>query len=144
MDDLTTTLWGLFVSAFVSSTVLPGGSELLLIYLAQQQVHSSVSLLAVATLGNTLGGLTTWGIGRWCAKKYPLERLLSGKYQQAISRMHRWGSPALLLSWLPVIGDPICFASGWLRMSLLQSIIYILLGKLLRYLAILGFIDWLL
>ncbi|MFV2055215.1 MAG: YqaA family protein [Thiohalomonadales bacterium] len=141
MDDMTTTLWGLFLSAFIASTILPGGSEILLVYLAKQQLHSSLTLLVVATVGNTLGGMTTWMIGSWWARKFPADKLAKGKYQKAIKHINRWGSPMLLFSWLPLIGDPICFTAGWLRIGVIKSVGFIFLGKLLRYLAILSVVD---
>jgi membrane protein YqaA with SNARE-associated domain len=80
--------------------------------------------LAVATLGNTLGGLSSWLIGRLI----PLTRPLNG-----LDTVRRWGSPALLLSWVPLIGDPLCVAAGWLRLNIWWSILFIALGKFARY-----------
>ena len=141
---MTADLWSLLVSAFISSTILPGGSEALLAYLAAQQSQPIMLLLVVATIGNTLGGQTTWGLGWLCAKKYPPQKMASNKRQQlAIARLKRWGSPALLLSWLPIMGDPLCFAAGWLGTAWLSSTLYIFIGKALRYAVILGIVDWL-
>ena len=126
-------LWSLFVSAFLSSTLLPGGSEAVLVYLATDATHSPVTLLLVAALGNTLGGMTSWGIGRLIAYKYPARGLVKPAHQQAVDRMQHWGSPLLLLSWLPVIGDPLCVAAGWLRMHWLLSLLFIGVGKTARY-----------
>lgn len=127
------TLWGLFLSAFLSSTLLPGGSEVVLAGLALAQVHSSSTLLMVATLGNTLGGLTSYAIGRLIALRYPARRLAKPSHQQAVARVQRWGSPVLLLSWLPVVGDPLCVAAGWLKMNVLACAIFIAAGKAARY-----------
>lgn len=130
-DDLT--LWGLFLSAFLSSTLLPGGSELVLVGLILAQMHSISTLLAVATLGNTLGGLTSYGIGRVIALRYPARGLAKPAQQQAAMRVQRWGSPVLLLSWLPVVGDPLCMAAGWLKMNWLACALFIAIGKAARY-----------
>jgi len=125
-------LWGLFLSAFVSSTVLPGGSEAVLMLLAAESAGDKLVLLTVATLGNTLGGMTSWALGRVIAWRFPARRIAANE-QRAIARIRRWGSPALLLSWLPVVGDPLCLAAGWLRVHWLTSLSFIAIGKALRY-----------
>jgi membrane protein YqaA with SNARE-associated domain len=131
-------LWGLFTSAFISSTLFPGGSEVVLGVLATRHEHSFLQLLTVASLGNTLGALTTWMLGFLLAKRLPLDAKLSESRQRALTHVRRWGSPALLLSWLPVVGDPLCFAAGFLRLSLPLSLLFIALGKVARYAAILA------
>jgi membrane protein YqaA with SNARE-associated domain len=130
-------LWGLFLSAFVSSTLFPGGSEVVLGVLAANPDNDPWLLLAIASLGNTLGALTTWLLGYLLARRFPLDGRLSSNRQRAITRLRRWGSPALLLSWLPVVGDPLCFAAGFLRLPFLSSLAFIALGKSLRYAMIL-------
>ena len=131
------TLWGLFASSFISSTLFPGGSELLLGALALDGGHDPRRLLAVATLGNTLGALTTWLLGWLVARRLPVETRLSESRRRALGRLRRYGSPALLLSWLPVVGDPLCFAAGYLRLPFLASLAFIALGKAVRYALIL-------
>ncbi|HID49683.1 MAG TPA: DedA family protein [Chromatiales bacterium] len=130
---MDTSLWALFSSAFLSSTLLPGGSEAVLAWLQQVGDHSPWLLLGVATLGNTLGGMTSWGLGRLIAIRYPAAGLVRTSHRRALARIERWGSPVLLLSWLPVIGDPLCVAAGWLRIHWLTSLLFIGLGKGLRY-----------
>ena len=125
-------LWGLFLSAFVSSTLLPGGSEAVLMLLAAEGAGDKTALLVVATLGNTLGGMSSWALGRIIAWRFPARRI-AAKEQRAIARIRRWGSPALLLSWLPVVGDPLCLAAGWLRIHWLPSMLFIAAGKAGRY-----------
>ena len=126
-------LWSLFVSAFLSSTLLPGGSEAVLVYLSSNETHSYLTLLTVATMGNTLGGMTSWGLGWLIAIKYPARGLVKPAHQKAVVRIQHWGSPALLLSWLPVVGDPLCVAAGWLRVHWLASLVFIGIGKTARY-----------
>ena len=126
-------LWSLFVSALLSATLLPGGSEAVLAYVASANAYSPVTLLLVAALGNTLGGMTSWGIGWLIARKYSSRGLVKPAQQQAVVRLQRWGSPLLLLSWLPVIGDPLCVAAGWLRIHWLLSLLFIGVGKTARY-----------
>ncbi|MGR8929509.1 MAG: YqaA family protein, partial [Gammaproteobacteria bacterium] len=88
------------------------------------------------TIGNSLGAMTTWWLGLWTAKKYPAENMLAKKHQKSLATVRQWGVWALLFSWLPVVGDGLCFAGGWVRLSLVSSILTIFLGKALRYIAV--------
>ena len=115
----------LFLSAFVSSTILPGTSEVALVALLVNDPSRLAPAIAAATAGNTLGGMTSYAIGRFLPASTTPSRGL------AIARRH--GAPVLLLSWLPVIGDALCIASGWLRHDLWQATVFIALGKLARY-----------
>ncbi|MDQ7017090.1 MAG: YqaA family protein [Gammaproteobacteria bacterium] len=124
-------LWGLFGSAFISSTLFPGGSEALLLLLLSNG-YSASSLLLVATLGNTLGGVSSWLLGHWISRGYGT-RQLSDSQQRACQRLQKHGAPLLLLSWLPLVGDPLCLAAGWLRIPFFSSLLAILLGKAARY-----------
>jgi membrane protein YqaA with SNARE-associated domain len=132
-----TSLWGLFLSAFISSTLFPGGSEVVLGVLAAHHAHDPWLLLGIATLGNTLGALTTWLLGLLLARRLRPETRLTPPRQRALEHVRKWGSPVLLLSWLPVVGDPLCFAAGFLRLPVLASFLFIALGKAARYAAIL-------
>lgn len=125
-------MWGLFISAFISSTLLPGGSEALLLALALNGAHDPWLLLGVATLGNTLGGMVSWLLGRWLIHRFPLHALKPER-QRAVARLQRYGSPVLLLSWLPIVGDPLCVAAGWLKINPFWSLLFIALGKGGRY-----------
>ncbi|NOZ37101.1 MAG: DedA family protein [Gammaproteobacteria bacterium] len=125
-------LWALFSSAFISSTLFPGGSEAVLAYLSSSSNYSPELLLLVASIGNTLGGLSSWGLGRIIAWKYPLQELKPA-HQRAFHHLQRWGTPVLFLSWLPVVGDPLCLVAGWLKMNFFLSLVFIALGKTLRY-----------
>jgi membrane protein YqaA with SNARE-associated domain len=86
--------------------------------------------VAVATVGNTLGGLSSYLIGRVLPYGRPLK---------ALALVQRYGSPMLLLSWVPLIGDALCVAAGWLRLHAALAALYIALGKLARYLVIAAF-----
>jgi membrane protein YqaA with SNARE-associated domain len=129
-------LWGLFLSAFISSTIAPGGSEAVLAYMASTGNYSTVNLLLTATLGNTLGAMTTWGLGMIAATKFPIAALLSPDKQKALAVVKERGLWALFFSWLPIVGDALCFAGGWLRLPLFSAFIIILLGKLCRYIVV--------
>ncbi|WP_432472686.1 YqaA family protein [Amphritea sp. HPY] len=129
-------LWSLFFSSFISSTLLPGGSEVLLGYLVSEQVYPFSVVVAIASLGNTLGGLVTLLMGWLLAIKLPFKALQKKRHLQVQQQLTKYGPVCLLLSWLPVIGDPLCFVAGWLRLALLPSILLIMVGKTLRYLVI--------
>jgi len=134
------TLGGLFLSAFLSSTVLPGSSEVVLAAIDIQKAHDPWLLLSVATAGNTLGGMSSWGLGLIISWKFPLRTLSKPNQQRAIESIQRWGSPALLLSWVPVLGDPLCVAAGWLRVNGLLALMFIGIGKASRYAIILAIV----
>jgi membrane protein YqaA with SNARE-associated domain len=138
MDALSASasLWGLFGSAFISSTLAPGGSEAVLAYLVQRGEESRSLLLATATAGNTLGALTTLLLGYWAGTRYPADHSDDPRRHRAVMTVRRWGVPILLLSWLPMVGDGFCFAAGWLRLPFLASSVAIGIGKLARYAAI--------
>lgn len=122
-------LWILFSTGFLSATLLPGGSEAHLIYLLKQNSHAMATLVLIAALGNTLGGMTNYWLGRLLPK-----RTLEQKHsQRAIAWLQRYGYWTLLLSWLPIIGDPLCLAAGWLRLRQSWCCLFIAIGKMLRY-----------
>lgn len=129
-------LSGLFISAFISSTVAPGGSEAVLAYLVSVGHYPVGYLLIVATIGNTLGAMTTWWLGVLAAKKFPVEAMLPERKQSMLNIVKKKGSWTLLFSWLPVVGDALCFAGGWLKLPWLPACLFILAGKLGRYAAI--------
>jgi membrane protein YqaA with SNARE-associated domain len=120
-------LLGLFAYSFLASTLLPGGSEIALAaYVANAPDNASTALL-LATCGNTLGGLTSWAIGRFLPPSEQLKASRAGRW------IHRHGAPVLLLSWLPLIGDLLCVAAGWLRVNVWWSALAMAAGKAARY-----------
>jgi len=137
-------LWLLFSSSFLSSTLLPGGSEAILVYAAHEAFAPDALLWLIATVGNTLGGMTGWLIGWWIQKRYPARALVKPSHQQAMHRLSRYGSPILLLSWLHIIGDPLCLAAGWAGIRPLPALLFIALGKGLRYALLLATVSTLL
>lgn len=120
----TTSLWALFTSSFLAATLLPGGSEVVLFGVLMLHPEQYWPALGVATLGNTLGGMSSYLIGRII----PQTKRIKG-----LDAVRKYGSPALLLSWVPIIGDPLCVAAGWLRLSPWLSALFIALGKFARY-----------
>ncbi len=126
-------LWGLFGSSFLAATLLPGGSEATLALAVNQAMAPLWALWLAATLGNTLGGLTSWGIGWWLNRRFPDRGLHKPEHRRALARIQRHGSPLLLLSWLPLVGDPLCVAAGWAGIRLLPTLLFIGIGKGARY-----------
>ena len=125
--------WAVFISGLLSSTLLPGNSEAVFSIALLDDPQSLYALLAAVTIGNTLGGMISWGMGRAVAIRYPADSLVRPSQLRALSIIRRWGSPALLLSWIPIIGDPLCVAAGWLKVSFFPSLIFVLAGKFSRY-----------
>jgi membrane protein YqaA with SNARE-associated domain len=121
-------LWGLLLSSFVSSTVLPGNSEIVLAAVLKAGGATPAAAIAVATLGNTLGGLTTYGLGRFLPSRLP--------ESAAVARVRRFGAAALLLSWLPLAGDALCAAAGWLRLNWIACTLAMAAGKAARYVVV--------
>ena len=133
-------LWILFASSFMSATLLPGFSEANIIYLGKTSSHSKELLVSVATLGNTLGGLTNYVIGVLAAKGIRLKYFEKENIKKPMEKIKKYGSLSLLFAWLPIIGDPLSLAAGYLRISFYQSCLFITLGKLLRYTIIVYFL----
>jgi len=129
----STGLWGLFLSSLLAATLLPGGSEAVLLYADHKSLASPSVLLLIATLGNTLGGLSSWGIGWWIRRRWPSRKLEKSQHRKALDRIQHHGAPLLLLSWVPIIGDPLCVAAGWARINLFAALLFIALGKGARY-----------
>ena len=122
--DADASLWTLFASSFLAATLLPGGSEAVLYAVLRMHPDLVWHALVLATLGNTLGGLTSYLVGRLIPQTRPLKGL-------ALAR--RYGTPMLLLSWAPLIGDALCVASGWLRQNAALAALYMAIGKAARY-----------
>ncbi|WP_127850014.1 YqaA family protein [Enterobacter cloacae] len=121
-------LASLFASSFLSSTLLPGNSEVVLVAMLLSGVSQPWLLVLIATMGNSLGGLTNVILGRF----FPL-REKSRWQEKAVGWLKRYGAATLLLSWMPVIGDLLCLLAGWMRISLGPVLFFLCLGKALRY-----------
>ncbi len=113
------------MSSFLAATLLPGGSEFVFAGVLASGAATLWPALGVATLGNTLGGLTSYFLGRLVP-----DHKVGGR---ALDWLRRGGTPVLLLSWTPVIGDALCVAAGWLRLNPYFSALFIALGKFARY-----------
>ena len=132
--------WTLFLSALISSTLLPGGSEALLLYKLHAGRHPP-ALAATATVGHVRGSLIPYGLGR--LGNGAMHRKWLRMSDQEIDRAERWfgryGQPSLLFAWLPVVGDPLCLVAGLLRSPVAGFLLLVSAGKLARY----AFLAWL-
>jgi membrane protein YqaA with SNARE-associated domain len=128
MIDADWALGGLFLSSFLAATLLPGGSEAAFLAFVATWPAQQTEALLTATLGNTLGGMSSYALARLLPEK-SLTKL--GEKPLALAR--RWGSPILFLAWVPLIGDLLCVAAGWLRLPWLPCLLWMALGKGLRY-----------
>lgn len=151
-------LSAVFLVAFVSATLLPLGSEPAVFALVQARPDLFWPAVLVATAGNTLGGALTWWMGH-AAHQAAVKLHLAeadpdspppvtlpdrhGKAgQQALAWLHKHGAPACLLSWLPVVGDPLCAVAGWLHLPFWPCVGYMGLGKLARYVSMTAALVW--
>jgi membrane protein YqaA with SNARE-associated domain len=121
-------LGALFAASFIASTLIPLSSEAVLFGFLKLYPGELVPALALATLGNTLGGLTSYAIGRLLPAR--IEQKLNTR---AIGKLRRYGSPLAFFAWLPVVGDALCIGAGWLRLNWVAVTAFMAAGRLLRY-----------
>jgi membrane protein YqaA with SNARE-associated domain len=121
-------LGALFAASFIASTIVPLSSEAVLFGFLKLYPAQIVPALALATLGNTLGGLTSYALGRLLPAR--IQKKLDPR---AIARLRRYGSPLAFFAWLPIIGDALCIAAGWLRLNWLSVTAFMAAGRLIRY-----------
>ena len=142
MTDLASHL-SLLVSAFLSATLLPGFSEVLLAGLVLLNPASPASLFAVATIGNTAGSLVNWYLGRSLVhfadrRWFPVS---TQRINEASALFHRYGSWALLFSWLPIVGDALTVTAGALQIRLMLFLPLVAIGKATRYLFVVAEVE---
>jgi membrane protein YqaA with SNARE-associated domain len=130
--------FGLFIAAFGAATLLPLQSEAVLTSLLILGKHPVWALITVATVGNSLGAIVNWLLGRYIdhlryKKWFPVSE---DKLARAQRGYHRYGRWSLLLSWVPVIGDPLTVVAGVMREPLLSFILIVTIAKLGRYLVV--------
>ncbi|MCC8996399.1 MAG: DedA family protein [Nitrosomonas sp.] len=130
--DEQSSLIALFTSSFLAATLLPGGSEAVLarVLLAYPDLHWHA--LVLATIGNTLGGMSSYLIGYFLPNEQAILKK-SKNNLRGLQWVRQHGSAILLLSWVPLIGDALCVAAGWLRIHWLSAAIYMAIGKFARY-----------
>ena len=121
-------LLGLFAASFAAATLFPLPSEAALFAYLQHYPNNAVLAVSVATLGNTAGGMTSYLIGRFI----PSRKLDS----KAIQHVRRYGAPVTLLAWLPIVGDALSVAAGWLRMNWMLVLAFMAAGRFARYVVV--------
>lgn len=117
-------LAGLFAASFIAATLVPMSSEAVIFGVLKLHPDLYWPALGLATLGNTLGGFTTYLLGRYLATKKPA---------RGLDAVARWGAPALLFAWAPIVGDALCVAAGWLRTNWIAVLFFQAIGRLARY-----------
>jgi len=121
-------LAGVLLASFLAATVVPFSSEAVLFgYLHLHPEHAALAV-ALATVGNTAGGMTTYFIGRLVPERKPDTK--------ALAWLKRYGAPATFFVWLPLVGDALCAAAGWLRVNWVAALGFMAAGRLARYLAV--------
>ncbi|MDX5366010.1 MAG: DedA family protein [Alphaproteobacteria bacterium] len=129
---------GLFLSAFVAATLLPMQSEAVLIGLLMMETHPAWALVAAASAGNILGSAVNWGLGRACMHldARPWFPVGAEKIERARAWYRRYGKWSLLMSWMPVIGDPLTLVAGILREPFPTFLALVAIAKTLRYIVL--------
>ena len=117
-------LVSLFAATFIAATLIPLSSEAALFAVLKLHGNLLWPALIVATLGNTLGGMSSYLIGRFIGSKKPLTQL---------ECVRRYGAPVMMLAWLPIVGDALCVAAGWLKLNWLSVLLFQGAGRFLRY-----------
>lgn len=121
-------LTSVFFISFISATLLPLGSEPAVFAVAMADPALFWPVILVATVGNTLGGVVDYWMGYGAKQAFARER-----QTRWFGWLERFGAPAMLLSWLPGVGDPLCTLGGWLRLPFWPCVMYMAIGKFLRY-----------
>jgi membrane protein YqaA with SNARE-associated domain len=130
-------LWGLFFSAFVSATLLPGSSEVVMTALVTAYPDIVWWAFLAATAGNVSGCLLSYGMGYGARQGFErFQRVKVDLEHPLVQRLRRYGPPALFLSFLPLVGDVLVVAAGWLKLPLGPSMLWIAAGKATRYLVL--------
>jgi membrane protein YqaA with SNARE-associated domain len=121
-------LFALFAASFLAATLLPLPSEAALFAYLQLHPERAALAVAIATIGNTAGGMTSYLVGRLVPrKKLDLK---------AINSVKRYGAPMTFFAWLPLVGDALCVAAGWLRIPWAAALGFMAAGRLARYLVV--------
>jgi membrane protein YqaA with SNARE-associated domain len=133
-----------FVVSLISATLLPLGSEPAVFGLIKLNPELFWATIAVATAGNTLGGVIDWwmGYGAHTALDRYRGNATDSHHARALRWLQRLGPKACLLSWLPGVGDPLCAVAGWLKLPFWPCVVYMAIGKCLRYITMTAGLLW--
>ena len=130
-----------FIVAIISATLLPLGSEFVVIGLVKLDPSLFWPTVLVATVGNTIGGAISWWMGYGAELLY--ERMQLKRFEsRALNWLNRFGPKACLMSWLPGVGDPLCAVAGLLKMAFWPCVLYMAIGKFLRYVTLTAGLLW--
>jgi membrane protein YqaA with SNARE-associated domain len=132
----------LFLISLLSATLLPLGSEPAVFGLVKLDESLFWPAVLVATAGNTVGGAISWWMGRGAEQAFERVKHRPPHELRALGWLQRFGPRACLLSWLPLIGDPLCAVAGWLRLPFWPCVAYMAMGKLARYLTMTAALLW--
>tara|TARA_R110000751_G_scaffold257208_1_gene356627 strand:+ start:122 stop:556 length:435 start_codon:yes stop_codon:yes gene_type:complete len=134
----------LFVISFLAATILPLSSEITLAGLMAVQSYNNFILLLVASLGNILGSSFNWVLGIY-SRKFESKKWFPFNQKQ-MKRSSNWflkyGKWSLLFAWLPIVGDPLTFVAGTMRINFLNFLILVAIGKVGRYLIVITATNW--
>ena len=134
-------LTSIFIISFISATLLPLGSEPAVFGLVKLNPAMFWPAVLVATAGASLGGVITWWMGYGAERAY--ERVTHKHPDgRALKWLRRFGAKTCLLSWLPIVGDPICAVAGWLRLPFWPCLLYMTIGKFGRYFVMTAVLIW--
>jgi membrane protein YqaA with SNARE-associated domain len=131
-----------FLVATLSATLLPMGSEPAVFGLVKLDPTLFWPAVFVATAGNTLGGAISWWMGWGAERAYEKVAHRKPHELRALTWLQRFGPKACLLSWLPVVGDPLCAVAGWLRLPFWPCVAYMAVGKFARYVTMTAALLW--
>lgn len=135
--------FSLFMSAFAAATILPAQSEALLAYLVSQTPSKLVSLVFVATVGNVLGSVVNWWLGKQAHRLKGTFSISEKALQRGERFYEKYGRYSLLLSWVPIIGDPITVVAGVMNEKLWIFLFLVSFAKIARYLVVVGAVSFL-
>ena len=121
-------LFGLFFASFAAATLIPLPSEAALFAYLKAYPERAALAVAVATVGNTAGGMTSYLLGRFVPHK--------NLQVSALKLLQRYGAPVTFLAWLPIVGDALCVAAGWLRVNWIAALAFMAAGRLARYIVV--------
>ncbi|MCD4768452.1 MAG: DedA family protein [Methanosarcinales archaeon] len=137
MIDTIAIYCSLFFTSFLASTIIPLGSEGVVVYTIMKG-HNIVSVVVIASIGNYLGACTTYILG-YIGRQKTLEKYLKINqvdFARAEKLFTKYGSPVLLFTWLPIVGDALAAIGGIFKLNFLLFSIYVFTGKFIRYLAV--------
>jgi membrane protein YqaA with SNARE-associated domain len=130
-------LTSIFFISLVSATLLPFGSEPAVFAVIKVNAGLFWPAIGVATFGNTLGGVIDYWMGYGAKQAFAKERK-----SRWFGWLQRFGAKAMLLAWLPAVGDPLCTLAGWLKLPFGPCVFYMAIGKCLRYLTVTAMLSY--